>query len=214
MKVFRPSAVVAFVLAALLPCGRSLHAAGTPTFYRDVLPILQQHCQSCHRPGEIAPMPLVTYDADAPARSPDCGRCPRAQDAAVVRRSARRPFLERSFALAAGNRDARGVGRGECARGKSGRRASATALGRRLEHSAARSGGSHAEAGRRFRRCATSSTPTRSFPRDSRKASGCRCLRFGRRAARTCTTRSSTFARRIRRGCGTRRSACRSRRRT
>src|SRR5579884_831840 len=33
-----------------------------PTFYRDVLPILQQHCQSCHRPGEIAPMPLVTYD--------------------------------------------------------------------------------------------------------------------------------------------------------
>jgi hypothetical protein len=33
-----------------------------PTFYRDVLPILQQHCQRCHRPGEIAPMPLVTYD--------------------------------------------------------------------------------------------------------------------------------------------------------
>ena len=32
-----------------------------PTFYRDVLPILQQHCQSCHRPGEIGPMPLVTY---------------------------------------------------------------------------------------------------------------------------------------------------------
>ena len=33
-----------------------------PTFYRNVLPILQQHCQRCHRPGEIAPMPLVTYD--------------------------------------------------------------------------------------------------------------------------------------------------------
>jgi mono/diheme cytochrome c family protein len=33
-----------------------------PAFYRDVLPILQQHCQSCHRTGEIAPMPLVTYD--------------------------------------------------------------------------------------------------------------------------------------------------------
>jgi len=31
-------------------------------FYRDILPILQQHCQSCHRSGEIAPMPLVTYD--------------------------------------------------------------------------------------------------------------------------------------------------------
>jgi hypothetical protein len=32
-----------------------------PTFYKDVLPILQQHCQACHRPGEIAPFPLVTY---------------------------------------------------------------------------------------------------------------------------------------------------------
>ena len=32
-----------------------------PTFYKDIDPILQQHCQSCHRAGEIAPMPLVTY---------------------------------------------------------------------------------------------------------------------------------------------------------
>src|SRR5882757_5288823 len=31
------------------------------TFYKDVLPIFQEHCQSCHRPGEIAPMPLETY---------------------------------------------------------------------------------------------------------------------------------------------------------
>src|SRR6185437_2172810 len=37
-------------------------AAPGPTFYRDVLPILQVHCQSCHRSGEIAPMPLVTYE--------------------------------------------------------------------------------------------------------------------------------------------------------
>jgi mono/diheme cytochrome c family protein len=36
--------------------------ATPPVFYRDVLPILQQHCQGCHRAGEIAPMPLVTYD--------------------------------------------------------------------------------------------------------------------------------------------------------
>jgi hypothetical protein len=32
-----------------------------PTFYKDVLPILQDHCQSCHRPGQPAPMSLVTY---------------------------------------------------------------------------------------------------------------------------------------------------------
>lgn len=31
------------------------------TFYKDVLPILQDHCQSCHRPGQIAPMSLITY---------------------------------------------------------------------------------------------------------------------------------------------------------
>jgi hypothetical protein len=38
-----------------------------PTFYKDVLPILQQHCQSCHRPRQIGPMPLVAY-ADARAK--------------------------------------------------------------------------------------------------------------------------------------------------
>src|ERR1700723_4334129 len=37
-----------------------------PTFYRDVLPILQSHCQNCHRPGEVAPMPLVTYEQSKP----------------------------------------------------------------------------------------------------------------------------------------------------
>ena len=31
------------------------------TFYKDVLPILQKNCQSCHRAGEIGPMPLLTY---------------------------------------------------------------------------------------------------------------------------------------------------------
>src|SRR5205814_91637 len=31
------------------------------TFYKDVLPILQKNCQTCHRPGEIAPMPFMTY---------------------------------------------------------------------------------------------------------------------------------------------------------
>jgi hypothetical protein len=32
------------------------------TFHKDVLPILQKRCQSCHRPGEVAPMALLTYD--------------------------------------------------------------------------------------------------------------------------------------------------------
>src|SRR5262249_39649519 len=36
------------------------------TFTKDVLPILQQHCQSCHRPGQIAPMSLITYEDARP----------------------------------------------------------------------------------------------------------------------------------------------------
>jgi peroxiredoxin len=31
------------------------------TYYKDVLPILQAHCQECHRPGEVAPFSLMTY---------------------------------------------------------------------------------------------------------------------------------------------------------
>jgi mono/diheme cytochrome c family protein len=34
------------------------------TFNKDVLPVLQKNCQGCHRPGEVAPMSLLTY-ADA-----------------------------------------------------------------------------------------------------------------------------------------------------
>jgi hypothetical protein len=37
-----------------------------PSFYKDVLPILQDKCQSCHRSGEPAPMPLVTYEEARP----------------------------------------------------------------------------------------------------------------------------------------------------
>src|SRR5580698_11379496 len=36
------------------------------TFYKDVLPILQNKCQSCHRSGEAAPFPLVTYEQTRP----------------------------------------------------------------------------------------------------------------------------------------------------
>lgn len=31
------------------------------TYYRDVLPILQNRCQDCHRPGEVGPFSLMTY---------------------------------------------------------------------------------------------------------------------------------------------------------
>jgi len=37
-----------------------------PTFYKDVLPVLQDHCHGCHRDGAVAPMPLVTYEQTRP----------------------------------------------------------------------------------------------------------------------------------------------------
>jgi len=36
-------------------------APDQPTFASDVAPILQRSCQNCHRPGNIAPMSLLTY---------------------------------------------------------------------------------------------------------------------------------------------------------
>jgi Copper type II ascorbate-dependent monooxygenase, C-terminal domain len=40
-----------------------------PTFYRDVLPILEQRCQSCHRAGGIAPTTFETYEETKPFAS-------------------------------------------------------------------------------------------------------------------------------------------------
>ncbi len=31
------------------------------TYHRDVAPILQKHCQTCHRPGDVGPFSLMTY---------------------------------------------------------------------------------------------------------------------------------------------------------
>src|SRR6185503_510810 len=39
---------------------RSPHEA--VTFARDVAPIMQRKCQTCHQPGSIAPMSLLTYN--------------------------------------------------------------------------------------------------------------------------------------------------------
>lgn len=52
--------------AILLAPAALAATAPTPTFYRDVLPVLQAHCQECHRPGEVAPMPFLTYSQVRP----------------------------------------------------------------------------------------------------------------------------------------------------
>jgi hypothetical protein len=46
----------------------TLTAAESPnvTYNKDVLPILQMHCQTCHRPGQIAPISFLTYQETRP----------------------------------------------------------------------------------------------------------------------------------------------------
>ena len=55
-------------IAGLILAAGALAATTTSqvTFNKDVLPILQKDCQSCHRPGEIGPMPLLTYEGTRP----------------------------------------------------------------------------------------------------------------------------------------------------
>lgn len=50
-------------LLALALCGI---APAEVTFHSAVLPILEQHCQKCHRAGEIAPMAFETYTQTRP----------------------------------------------------------------------------------------------------------------------------------------------------
>ncbi|MBS1826374.1 MAG: thiol-disulfide isomerase [Acidobacteria bacterium] len=55
-------------LLALTAAGAAL-AASNPksvTYYKDVLPVLQKNCQTCHRPGEAAPMAFLTYEQTRP----------------------------------------------------------------------------------------------------------------------------------------------------
>jgi len=62
MKPMKPT-----ILTVLLLAGVSASVDGqTPTFSRDIAPILQRSCQQCHRPGAIAPMSLLTYQDARP----------------------------------------------------------------------------------------------------------------------------------------------------
>src|SRR5439155_24529925 len=54
----------AAVLAMTPEAGQE--TGGAVTFHRDVLPIRQKNCQRCHRPGQIGPMPLLSYKEARP----------------------------------------------------------------------------------------------------------------------------------------------------
>ncbi|MGH9383194.1 MAG: hypothetical protein ACRD2N_02730 [Vicinamibacterales bacterium] len=65
----RPGSTV-FVLTVSVLIGWPAPAGAGPTYTKDVAPILFKNCSQCHRPNEVAPMSLMTYDEVRPwARS-------------------------------------------------------------------------------------------------------------------------------------------------
>ncbi|PYS08892.1 MAG: thiol-disulfide isomerase [Acidobacteria bacterium] len=53
--------LLAVAVCALLNARAQEPNSPPPTFSKDVAPILQKHCQTCHRPGEAAPFSMLTY---------------------------------------------------------------------------------------------------------------------------------------------------------
>ena len=107
----------ALVLLALLTAGalgavaaRGADASSKPTYYRDVAPILDAKCSSCHRLGGIAPFSLTTA-ADARAHAAGIVRMtkaglmppwmPGADSADIIGRDKRRLTVSEQSTLAA-----------------------------------------------------------------------------------------------------------------
>jgi hypothetical protein len=64
--LFVAGVVTVLAGAGIEASGQKTKAEAVPTYYKDVVPILQDKCQSCHRSGESAPMALMTYEQTRP----------------------------------------------------------------------------------------------------------------------------------------------------
>src|SRR5205085_1432544 len=68
---FLTAAIYAIAAAVCAMAGTSMAVWGAqipegPTFNRQVAPILFANCVSCHRPGDVAPMSLLSYQDARP----------------------------------------------------------------------------------------------------------------------------------------------------
>jgi len=66
MRIF--ATLLGSALCALVSASNGIGKSSSAevTYYGDVAPILEKHCTGCHRPNDIAPMPLMTYDEVLP----------------------------------------------------------------------------------------------------------------------------------------------------
>src|SRR5678815_2867977 len=60
------SAAAFSVSAFLATAAGAQTTAAAPTYSKDVAPIFQAKCQTCHQPNSIAPMSLITFAESRP----------------------------------------------------------------------------------------------------------------------------------------------------
>jgi len=71
LKLFAAAVAASFIVALTFVSAEQAPKAdatkaAVPTFTKDVAPILYANCVTCHRPGEIGPMSLLTYEDARP----------------------------------------------------------------------------------------------------------------------------------------------------
>jgi len=62
----RPHVPVGWIIAVALFQATVVAQTAAPTFAKDIAPLVNAKCAMCHRPGEVAPMSLRTYDEVRP----------------------------------------------------------------------------------------------------------------------------------------------------
>lgn len=55
-----------YLTVAMAAAGACTASAGPVTYTKDAAPVFFQHCAMCHRPGEVAPMSLLSYESARP----------------------------------------------------------------------------------------------------------------------------------------------------
>ena len=66
-SAFAASAIVVAGVGMVLTSSPSAQSRkNAPTYNRDIAPILYRSCSECHRPNQVAPMPLLSYQEARP----------------------------------------------------------------------------------------------------------------------------------------------------
>src|SRR5215510_12980592 len=66
MRIFFTLLGIALCAIVSASNGIGKSSSAEVTYFGDVAPILEKHCTGCHRPNDIAPMSLMTYDEVLP----------------------------------------------------------------------------------------------------------------------------------------------------